>query len=631
MKNAAGCACQSIESTLIEQILKFPSPAPGRIARGSGLQALAATLLAGVVALSLLISPPAAAASANLLVDGDAESGTCTGDWEAVGTVPGWTVVQGTPSVVCYSIAGFSTPASGSGGKAFIADGPYGDSALVQTVNVAAAGTAIDAGGVTYTLSGWLGGYGSYSGQAVVTASFLGANGNLLGTPALLSGATAAARNDKNAFLAESATGTLPKGTRSIAVLLQFIDTSGSYNIGYADNLSLTLSTPVTAATLTPPASTVPAFDHVFMIMMENTNYSEVIGDSTDAPFINSLLANGALMTNYSGVYHPSDENYLAIAGGNTFVQGAIYYPNIHVTAQNLGDELEAGGKTWKAYEQGMGTPCNTSNNHDKYYQPDDAPFINFTDVASNSSRCAAHLFDTTQFTTDLRSASTTPNFSWIAADDYYDGEASGDGSSASLQAQDGWLKGIMQPIMASPAWSAQRSLLILTWDESASSGTNHVAAIVLGSQGLVRPGFESNLSYNHYSSGRTIENALGLAPFTANDQYAQPLNDAFTNTAPPSAPVLSTASPGVVQGSDIVFGFFTPAAKLASTNWVGIYAAGQTPGQVSSTSWQYVPSAAGTVSFSTSSLAAGNYAAWYLYDDGYTVLSGPVPFTVAP
>jgi len=48
-----------------------------------------------------------AAASGNLIVGADAEAGKCTGDWNAVTTVPGWTVVRGNPSVVCYSIASF--------------------------------------------------------------------------------------------------------------------------------------------------------------------------------------------------------------------------------------------------------------------------------------------------------------------------------------------------------------------------------------------------------------------------------------------------------------------------------------------------------------------------------------------
>jgi hypothetical protein len=588
------------------------------------LGTLAAACLSGLFSTSAF-----ATNSGNLLVDGGGESGTCTTDWSAVNTVPGWTVTQGSPSIVCYSIASFNTPSSGSGGNAFIADGPYGDSALQQNVNVSSEASTIDGGNVMYNLSGWLGGYTVYNGQAVVTATFLDVNGKPLGTPAQLSGVNASARGDETGFIAQSATGNVPVGTRTISVLLQFTDTGASYNIGYADNLSLTLSTPVTAATLQAPASSVPAFDHVFVVMMENTNFSQVIGDTTDAPFINSLANQGTLLDNYSGVYHPSDENYLAIAGGNTFVQGAIYYPNIKVTAQNIGDELEAVGKTWKAYEQGMGTPCNTSNNNDSYYEPDDAPFINFTDVAQNATRCAAHLFDTSQLTTDLQSASTTPNFAWIAADDYYDGEASGNGSSTSLQVQNGWLQQTLQPIMNSPAWTQQKSLIVLTWDESSSETGNHLATILVGSPGTVQSGYISNASYNHYSTGRTVENALGIGPLTNNDQYAQPINDAFVATPAITTPTLTSTMPTVTQGTYVYFNYATPPSKLNSTNWIGIYAAGSSPGNGSSATWQAAPNGSGTVTFNTSSLAPGTYSVWYCYDNGYTELAGPVTLNI--
>lgn len=586
-------------------------------------------MLAAACLSSLIAVPAFAGNSGNLLVNGDGEAGTCTADWSAVNTVPGWTVTQGNPSTVCYSVSSFSTPGNASGGNAFIADGPYGDSALRQNVDVSSAASAIDGSNITYTLSGWLGGYTTYNGQAVVAAVFLDANGKPLGTPAQLAGVNAATRNDKTGFIAESATGSVPAGTRSISVLLQFNNTSGSYNIGYADNLSLTLSTPVAAATLKAPASQVPAFDHVFVVMMENTNYEQVIGDTTDAPFINNLASQGTLLDNYSGVYHPSDENYLAIAGGDTFVKGAIYFPNIKVAAKHIGDELEAAGKTWKAYEQGMGTPCNTSNNNDSYYEPDDAPFINFTDISSNTTRCALHLFDTTQLTTDLQSMVTTPNFAWIAADDYYDGEASGNGSAQSLQVQNGWLQKTLQPIFNSPAWTQQRSLLILTWDESASSAANHVATILVGSPGAVQGGYVSNASYNHYSIGRTIESALGIASLTHNDQYAQPINDAFVATHAITSPSLASSMPSVTKGTYVHFDYATPASKLNGENWIGVYAAGSSPGKGSSTSWQYAPNGSGTVTFDTSVLAAGTYDVWYCYGNGYTELAGPVSLTV--
>ena len=568
--------------------------------------------------------------SGNLLADGDGEPARCTSDWNAVTTVPGWTVVQGNPSVVCYSVAGFSTP-GGAHGNAFIADGPYGDSALLQSVDISSAAAAIDSGTTTFTLAGWLGGWGTYAGQAQVTLRFYDAHDAQIGTGMQLGPVTAADRSYKNAFLARSLTSKVPANARSIAVLLQFTQTSDSYNVGYADNLSLTLSSPVISASLTPPPSHVPTFDHVFLIMMENTDYSAVIGDTTDAPFINALASSGTLLANYSGTYHPSDENYLAIAGGDSFVQGAIYYPNIHVAAPQLGDRIEAIGKTWKGYEQGMGAPCNLSSNADSYYAPDDLPFINFSDISGDDVRCKAHLLDIGQFAIDLQSNATTPAFAWLAADDYYDGEASGNGSSASLRVQDAWLKQSLQPLFASAAWKTQRSLLILTWDESEARGSNHVATILADSQGLVNRGYVTRSSYNHYSVGRLIESALDLAPLTANDQYAEPVNDAFLPVTPSSAPRLSASTDSVHVGQPIAFEYDATTSRASTTNWIGIYPTGVTPGSRSSTIWQYASNLSATQTFATSSLAAGNYAAWYCYDGGYTVLAGPVAFTVLP
>jgi hypothetical protein len=589
----------------------------------------ACVLVLSAVSLLLDATSSFAATSGNLLVGADAEAGKCTADWNAVTTAPGWSVVQGSPAVVCYSIGKFSTP-SGSGGNAFIADGPYGDSALVQDVDVSTATSAIDGGSVSYTLSGWLGGWGVYAGRAVVSMSFLDAHGTQLGS-AQLPTVTAADRGYKNAFLARTLSGSVPTRTRSIEVLLQFVDTSGSYNVGYADNLSLTLSTALATPALVPPASHVPAFDHVFLVMMENTDYSAVVGETTDAPFINGLAANGTLLTNASGTYHPSDENYLAIAGGDNFVQGAIYYPNIHVSAANLGDRIEAIGKTWKGYEQGMGTPCNLKNNNDSYYAPDDLPFINFTDISNDTSRCQAHLLDLSQFALDLQSTASTPSFVWLSADDYYDGEASGNGSPTSLQVQDNWLKQTLQPLFASPAWTGQRSLLILTWDESQTRGTNHIATILVDSQGLVNHGYQSTADYNHYSVGRTIELALGLTPLTPNDQYAEPINDAFTASPPPASATLQTSTTTVKSGSPVVFTYSTPSGTLSAKNWIGLYPLGSAPGAQASASWQYTPNLSGTASFATSGLASGNYTAWYCYDDGYRVLAGPVNFSITP
>lgn len=297
----------------------------------------------------------AASTSGNLIVNGDAEAGYCTTDWTAATTMPGWTIQSGSPDVVCYSAGSFAHPATPAPGKAFFAPGNQGDGSLSQTEDVSSAAGAIDGAGVSYNLSGWLGGWASYAGYVQVSLRFQNGAGRQLGATANLPTVSAADRSNTTSFLARSATGG-PAGTRSIQVQVQFVQSSGES--GYLDNLSLTLSTPVTTAVLTPPASQVPGYDHVFTVMMENTNYSAVMGDTADTLYLHSLMAKGANLTDYHGVYHPSDENYLAVAGGDTNVSGAIYWPNIKDPGTNLGDLLEAKGKTWKAYEQGMGTPA---------------------------------------------------------------------------------------------------------------------------------------------------------------------------------------------------------------------------------------------------------------------------------
>ncbi|HEX5278046.1 MAG TPA: cellulase family glycosylhydrolase [Fluviicoccus sp.] len=122
------------------------------------------------------------------------------------------------------------------------------------------------------------------------------------------------------------------------------------------------------------------------------------------------------------------------------------------------------------------------------------------------------------------------------------------------------------------------------------------------------------------------IEYIAGIAQYNGN--AAAILACSSTSDLPPS-PTLATALPTVAKGSNVVLSYATSAAKQSSKNWVGIYAPGQIPGQAGSIAWQYTPTATGDISFSTSGLNPGNYAAWFLYNDGYSALAAPVSFTV--
>ncbi len=90
-------------------------------------------------------------------------------------------------------------------------------------------------------------------------------------------------------------------------------------------------------------------FNHVFIIMMENTSYSSLIGNP-NAPWINQAVAQDGFATNYFGVTHPSQPNYIAATSGST--NGVTDDSDVTINVPNIVDQLEAQGKTWKAYMQ---------------------------------------------------------------------------------------------------------------------------------------------------------------------------------------------------------------------------------------------------------------------------------------
>lgn len=65
------------------------------------------------------------------------------------------------------------------------------------------------------------------------------------------------------------------------------------------------------------PRRVVP-LNHVFLIMMENHAYSQVLNNPF-APFINSYAKSANLATNYFAVAHPSLTNYLETVAGSNF------------------------------------------------------------------------------------------------------------------------------------------------------------------------------------------------------------------------------------------------------------------------------------------------------------------------
>jgi len=82
-------------------------------------------------------------------------------------------------------------------------------------------------------------------------------------------------------------------------------------------------------ATEGPVPKGIAHLDHVFLIMMENHGYSQIL-NNPNAPFINRLAQSANLATNYFAIGHPSLTNYLEVVGGSNFGVQSDNNPDWH-------------------------------------------------------------------------------------------------------------------------------------------------------------------------------------------------------------------------------------------------------------------------------------------------------------
>jgi len=160
----------------------------------------------------------------------------------------------------------------------------------------------------------------------------------------------------------------------------------------------------------------------VFVVVMENHNWSDIEA-SISAPYLHqTLLPESSYALNYKGPGpHPSEPNYLWLEAGDNFGIHNDKEPsdNHQSTTDHLVTQLEAAGHTWKSYQQGIdGTTCPLTHQGD--YYPKHNPMIYFDDVTDgldpNSTRCIEHERPLTELDTDLTN-DTVADYNFIIPD----------------------------------------------------------------------------------------------------------------------------------------------------------------------------------------------------------------------
>ena len=333
-----------------------------------------------------------------------------------------------------------------------------------------------------------------------------------------------------------------------------------------------------------------PKVHHLFVIMLENEGYAATFGNPGADPYLATTLpSQGALLENYFATGHESNDNYVSLVSGqppNPDNQGdCLTYSNFPISKtepggleagagcvypaeiENIGTQLSRASKSWKGYMQDMGNnpsresaacghPALEGKDETQKAEAGDGyaarhdPFVYFHSVIDSAAYCNAHVValgsptgampkgalpGETGLATDLKTARTTPAFSFITPNLCADGHdappcTNEAGGASALADIDTFLETWVPKITASPAFR-KGGLLEVLFDEAGTSeteacceetagpsmsmpgitgpGGGRVGAVLLSR--FIRPGTKSKTPYNHYSSLASWESLFGL------------------------------------------------------------------------------------------------------------------------
>lgn len=276
-----------------------------------------------------------------------------------------------------------------------------------------------------------------------------------------------------------------------------------------------------------PVSATVPSSTHVVVVMEENQDYPTVVGNTTDWPNLNNLIAAGALPTNYYADVHFSIGNYFMLTTGQILTQddNSLQVWNV----DNIARRMLAANVSFRVYAEGI-TNGYVGGNTGLYVVRHD-PFALLSDVASNPTVAKQVMWPFTQFATDLKN-NTLPEFSFIVPN------LEDDGHSAAPSKADAWLQtNVVTPLAGTAPFKAGGDgILVVDFDEGAVTdvvgGGGHVAPVFWGPNVQVGYQQKSKTMYQHESMLATIMAALGLPNPPGNAATAPTMGEFFVQPA---------------------------------------------------------------------------------------------------
>jgi acid phosphatase len=286
-----------------------------------------------------------------------------------------------------------------------------------------------------------------------------------------------------------------------------------------------------------------PGSDHVFVVMLENQDFSQVFPSgratncsSSGMPYLCGLAAKNGTALNFYSNAHGSLLDYLHNTSGADWTGrpfdctgGGCAHTGV-ITGDNIVRAVPNAGKTWRGYFEGMPSRGYMGGDYGKYVAHHN-PFRWYSDVADSSGQ-QDNMYPFTRFATDVK-ANSFQNFSYIVPDILHDADGTGTQStSALLSSADNWLRTNIALLLSTPPFqSGGDGILMITFDEGrvkdksgASSSDNscsptqssgcggHVAFVMVGTH--VIKGATTSNTYHFQDMLHTIIHLLGMSDY---------------------------------------------------------------------------------------------------------------------
>jgi phosphatidylinositol-3-phosphatase len=261
----------------------------------------------------------------------------------------------------------------------------------------------------------------------------------------------------------------------------------------------------------TPPGT----WDHVALIIFENKPLPKIIGNTTDAPYLNSLARACSYSNSMESLETVSLANYIALTSGFTGHNGGSevlitsnaspsVWPQDSVSLFEL---MDAGSPPTgsAAVEWAESMPSNCFLNGSGDFVENHAPFRYYT--RTQATLCPTYSRPFTGNPADQLSA----RFNLIIPNKVHDMHlVPGTTIAQRIQNGDTWAKTYLPALLASPQYQAGRTAIIITWDEG--NGSDFTVPFIVVTP-YTKAGGVSSVAYDHYSTLKGIEQMLGVTP----------------------------------------------------------------------------------------------------------------------